>query len=522
MAIEVKHTTQAVGTDAGNGEIAKTQWNEAHTINMATGNLLGRSTAGAGAAEEIAIGSGLSLSAGTLSASGGGGGASAITISNKTAAYTVVAGDLGTIINCTSGTFSVSLTDAATLGAGFNVTIWNTSATATDAITIDPSGAETIDGKTTLILRRGEGMQIVCDGTNWQTGDKKTMRGYAENIPATYAPIASGNISIALGGRATASGSLRSIAIGDLSIASADESFAVQNNAVASGAGSLAIGRTTAASSSYSAALGNNSAGSGSKAVTGSGAMALGGSYASGADSFAAAIGANTSTYGAKGGNSVAFGYLANASGSSTLAISTGNGATASGTGAIAIGGRNYGLTASGAGSCAIGDNVTATAEYAFAFGHRSTSVIYGKMAYASGYFAAVGDGQTGTVVLRRATADATASVLTSSGAAGATTNQVIPPNNSAYAFTGIVVAKQSGSTNAASWKVEGMIVRGANAASTTLVFSTVTPISNIPLWTLALSADTTNGGLAVTFTGAAATNIRTVATIQTSEVTYT
>jgi hypothetical protein len=65
------------------------------------------------------------------------------------------------------------------------------------------------------------------------------------------------------------------------------------------------------------------------------------------------------------------------------------------------------------------------------------------------------------------------------------------------------------------------MIVRGANAASTTLVFSTVTPISNVPLWTLALSADTTNGGLAVTFTGAAATNIRTVATIQTSEVTY-
>ena len=105
----------------------------------------------------------------------GGGGASAITISAKTSAYTVVAGDLGTIINCTSGTFTVSLTAAATLGSGFNCWIWNTSTTAADAITIDPSGAETIDGRATLILRRGEGTQIVCDGTNWQTGDKKTM-----------------------------------------------------------------------------------------------------------------------------------------------------------------------------------------------------------------------------------------------------------------------------------------------------------------------------------------------------------
>ena len=37
----------------------------------------------------------------------------------------------------------------------------------------------------------------------------------------------------------------------------------------------------------------------------------------------------------------------------------------------------------------------------------------------------------------------------------------------------------------------------------------------------MALSADTTNGGLAITMTGAASTNIRFVATIHTSEVTY-
>lgn len=32
MAVTVVHTTQATGTDAGNGEIGKTQWNEAHQV----------------------------------------------------------------------------------------------------------------------------------------------------------------------------------------------------------------------------------------------------------------------------------------------------------------------------------------------------------------------------------------------------------------------------------------------------------------------------------------------------------
>lgn len=66
MAISLTHTTVAVGTDAGNGEIAKAQWNENHTLTMATARLLGRTTAGAGAVEEISVGTGLSLSGGSL------------------------------------------------------------------------------------------------------------------------------------------------------------------------------------------------------------------------------------------------------------------------------------------------------------------------------------------------------------------------------------------------------------------------------------------------------------------------
>ena len=66
MPISLKHTTQAVGTDAGNGEIRKAQWNEEHTLTLATARLLGRTTSGTGAAEEISADASLTLSAGSL------------------------------------------------------------------------------------------------------------------------------------------------------------------------------------------------------------------------------------------------------------------------------------------------------------------------------------------------------------------------------------------------------------------------------------------------------------------------
>lgn len=73
MAIDFKHATQAVGTNAGNGEIGKDQWNEGHLLTMASNRLLGRTSAGSGTVEEISIGTGLTFSAGQLSASGASG-----------------------------------------------------------------------------------------------------------------------------------------------------------------------------------------------------------------------------------------------------------------------------------------------------------------------------------------------------------------------------------------------------------------------------------------------------------------
>ena len=149
-----------------------------------------------------------------------------------------------------------------------------------------------------------------------------------------------------------------------------------------------------------------------------------------------------------------------------------------------------------------------------------ANSFVFGGVPITSSY----GVTQTSLLVLGRETTNATATVLTSDTNAASTTNQVILPNNSAYTFRGEIVSGVTGGGNSKSWTIEGLIKRGANAASTTLVGSTVTSMYadvGAATWTIALSADTTNGGLAVTFTGQAATTIRTVAQIRTTEMTF-
>jgi len=136
----------------------------------------------------------------------------------------------------------------------------------------------------------------------------------------------------------------------------------------------------------------------------------------------------------------------------------------------------------------------------------------------------ALGVSQAALLVLGVQTTDATATVLRSNTSAASGTNQVILPNNSAYTFRGEIVSGVTGGGNSKSWTIEGLIKRGADAASTTLVGSTVTSMYadvGAATWTIGLTADTTNGGLKVLFTGQASTTIRTVCQIRTTEMTY-
>ena len=132
---------------------------------------------------------------------------------------------------------------------------------------------------------------------------------------------------------------------------------------------------------------------------------------------------------------------------------------------------------------------------------------------------------QSGLLLLGRQTTDATATVLCSDANAAGSTNQVILPNNSVYYFTGEIVAGVTGGGNTKGWNIAGVIKRGANAAATSIVgTATVTSSyadAGASTWAVTATADTTNGGLKITVTGQAATTIRWVAQIRTTEMTY-
>lgn len=125
---------------------------------------------------------------------------------NISSSYTVTTPDGGKILNCTSGSFTISLPSAITVQLGFYVTIWNSSAVSTDVVTIDPDGVETIDGVPSLLIQRGEGVQILCDGYNWHVNTDKSSRLYAENAAPTISrPSAVGSNTIALGSNSLSS-----------------------------------------------------------------------------------------------------------------------------------------------------------------------------------------------------------------------------------------------------------------------------------------------------------------------------
>ncbi len=274
---------------------------------------------------------------------------------------------------------------------------------------------------------------------------------------------------------------------------------------------------------------------------TGINSVALGQAYASGADSFAAAIASSAATYGATGANSIAMGKLAKATQVNSIAIGNsanslghsgiaiGYQAHASGLGGIAIGNHYYlgTPTASGGSSIAIGDEAKATQKFSTALGASSSSVLIGKYAYAGGEISGHGDSQTGTFVLRSDTTDATPEALTTNNSTAGTTDQIILPNNSAHAFHGTIIARQQAATGSdyASWEIKGALLRDGSAATTVLgngIQDKLYATAGASAWAITLTADTTNGGLKIEVTGATATNIRWVATVNTSEVGYT
>jgi hypothetical protein len=201
----------------------------------------------------------------------------------------------------------------------------------------------------------------------------------------------------------------------------------------------------------------------------------------------------------------------------------------ASGQGSAILGG--WANTASGQASVITGGNnnvANATNSTINGGSYSTTRSIEGNSVFAScvtPVSTTQGSSQAALLVLGRQTTDATATALTSNSGAASGTNQVILPNNSAYYFRGELIAGVTGGGDTKGWFIEGVIKRGANAASTAVVGTpTVTSSyadAGAATWTVTATANTTLGGLAITVTGQAATTIRWVAQIRTTEMTY-
>ncbi len=208
----------------------------------------------------------------------------------------------------------------------------------------------------------------------------------------------------------------------------------------------------------------------------------------------------------------------------------------ASGSNATVAGGANN--TASGNFSLAAGSACTASATYAVALGRGNTAnaiaalatgqnasahALYGARVHAAGNIAASGDCQLGDYVLGGRSTAGAAVRLTADGAAAGSANIANIPNNTAWCGTIIVAARDTSTGNCARWSIPFGLGRQATAASTTLATGTVEFFNIIGTVAaganLALSADTTNGGLNLTFTPANSNTWDIAAVIRTAEV---
>jgi len=212
--------------------------------------------------------------------------------------------------------------------------------------------------------------------------------------------------------------------------------------------------------------------------------------------------------------------------GGGTYDGANGGGNIASGIGSFV--GAGWGHQATQDGAVCLGSGNLANAQFSTAMGeYASTRAITGNFAISpcAAPLSAIYTNQMAFLVLARQTTDATATVLTSTSSAASTTNQVILPNNSAYYFVVTVIAGVTGAGNTKSWELKGAIKRGAGVGTTAIVGSVTTTViaadAGASTWTVTATADTTNGGLAITVTGQAATTIRWVAKVETTEMTY-
>jgi hypothetical protein len=386
------------------------------------------------------------------------------------------------------------------------------------------SAVTTTNGDLALV-KKGTGALLAQVPTGTTAGGNKRGQ-YAVDLVGfrlNAANVASGDYSFLGGGSDNkASNSYSAVVGGAGNFATGNNSFIGggidnQANNLASG---VAAGRLNVASADYAmvgggrenvASGGYSSAGGGLQNTASATYAAIAGGRLNVASAVNTAIGGGLSNEAIGTYATVAGGELNVASGSYS-AVLGGYTNTTSGAYAVVGGGQNH--QANSSHSAILGGAYGST---------RSVVGYHAFPACLTPVASKAGASQGGLLILGAVTISALSTILRSNTSSATTSNQLRLPFDSAYYFKGSVIAAVEGG-DSKSWTFDGQIKKGLTNASTTLVGSTVTSPygdAGASTWTVALSADTTNGCLAVTVTGQASTTIRWACKIETTEVTF-
>lgn len=415
-------------------------------------------------------------------------------------------------------TFNLPTASATNRGA-LSSTDWSTFNSKQNTIsltTTGTSGAATLVGSTLNVPQYAGGLTYFTEAQNSAAPnatvkvDSITATASTTNADVAIVPKGTGAFTLAVPDNTTVGGNKRGTNAVDL------QSIRSSNTQVASGVSSFLAGNGNTASGSYSSAIGYLNASSGAYS------SAIGyGNIAS--NTFSYTFGSSCT---ASNANAIAMGNRAKATGDSSICL--GNyyyaDSTASGQNSIVLG---YG-TASANRSMALGFSALVANASSTAIGdYSNTFSTIGRIALSGGSLGNAGDNQKSVVSYRQRTTDATPTILTTNNATTFGDNagsQLALQNQQVMRFKGSITAKKSGTTDIAVWDIDGVLVRGANAASTVLTVGNVNVVTNIPAWvtpTLAANTSVNVGGLLITITGVIATNIQWFAAIDTVENIY-
>lgn len=452
------------------------------------------------------------------------GGAAPANIIGGFSGNTVDNGALGATISGggDSGTINHISASYGTIGGGYSNTIASTGGQST----IGGGTANTASGALATI---GGGL------LNMASGNGATIGGGGFDGTSFLGNSASGNGSTISGGMGnTASQTLATISGGNGNTASGMQSIIGGGTGNVANATWTTVGGGAANSVTFQGgtiAGGYNNSASGSHAFIGGGNT----NHASGDFSTISGGGVNTTTntYGTVGGGTrnLASGpgsfvggggydgtnFIGSTASGKASTIGGGINNTANGDYA-SIGGGSNNVASNQYSTISGGQGNTASGFYATVPGGSSALAShYAEEAYSSGSFAAKGDAQISTYVLRRITTNATPVYMYLDG----TSSLVTIALTRSLTFDILVVARRDSSNESAGYHFRGVLKNDGGTTSFVGV-----PVKEVlgeddSTWDVNIYADDTNDILGIAVTGASSKTIRWVATVHTVEVAW-